>query len=683
MIVSWNWLREYVKAGCSAAEAADRLTHSGLNLETIEPAGDDFAIDLEVTSNRPDCLGHIGVARELAVLEGRPLQLPEITLTESPEPTSAATSVTNDCPDLCPQYTARVIRGVKVGASPAWLQARLQAIGINPINNVVDVTNYVLMECGQPLHAFDLAKLAGRRIVVRRGRPGEALDGIDHVQYRVTPEMCVIADAEKPVAIGGVMGGAGTEITNATTDVLIETANFLPLSIRATARSIRRADEGDRRKGLFSDSSYRFERGIDVQQLHWASRRCCQLILATAGGTLLSGSVVAGAIPAWKPSAVPLRLAQIERLLGISIPREEVVRILTALGLQLSTSAGAERLEFFPPAWRRDLGRECDLIEEVARIHGYDRIPENRAIPVIAGTKSARERVQERVRAALAAAGFDEALTLSFTPSTLIPVCDPCPEIPATEVDPAAGEYGNRLRKSLAPSLVQSRRDNERRGNTNVRLYEIARVFRAPQPADPTTQPVVVGFVTGQSFSELKGVLDSLVSACGIEEPVVATPANVAGLIRGRSATLTLGCQPWGYLGELDRDGPAVTLKVRDPLHVAEIDLQRLIDFARLVPHAKPLPAHPAVARDLNFVLDEAVSWQKLETVVRRAAQPLLRRVAFVDQYRGKQLPAGKKSYVLKLEYQSLERTLSGDEVDAAQQAVIGACRAELGAELR
>ena len=269
MIVSWDWLLEYVKPTASAAEVADKLMMTGLNLEGIEDVGDDLAIDLEVTSNRPDCLGHIGVAREISVCFGDELTIPTARPAESGGPVSEATSVTIECDDVCPRYIARVINGVKVGPSPAWMQNRLATIGIAPINNIVDITNYVLMECGQPLHAFDFDKLAGSRIVVRRAKDGEKIEAIDHKEYKLTSDMCVIADAEKPVAIGGVMGGAGTEIGNGTTSVLVEVADFAVKSIRGTAREL----------NLHSDSSFRFERGIDAEQLDWASRRCCELIL--------------------------------------------------------------------------------------------------------------------------------------------------------------------------------------------------------------------------------------------------------------------------------------------------------------------------------------------------------------------------------------------------------------------
>ena len=284
MIISWDWLEQYVKPTESPMVVADKLMMTGLNLEGMDEVGYDLAVDLEVTSNRMDCLGHLGVAREVGVCFDLDLTYPDPQPAGNGSPVSEATSVEIECEDICPRYTARVVKGVKVGPSPKWMVDRLATLGVGSINNIVDITNYVMLECGQPLHAFDFAKLKESRIVVRRAKDGEKIQAIDHKEYKLTPDMCVIADAENPVAIGGVMGGSATEISDDTTDVLIEVADFEQLSIRNTARALK----------LFSDSSYRFERGVDPQQLDWASRRCCELILEVAGGELLDGSIWAG-----------------------------------------------------------------------------------------------------------------------------------------------------------------------------------------------------------------------------------------------------------------------------------------------------------------------------------------------------------------------------------------------------
>ncbi|HEY2760625.1 MAG TPA: phenylalanine--tRNA ligase subunit beta, partial [Pirellulales bacterium] len=351
MIVSWNWLKQYVTLSMPPEEFERRLMLAGLNHEETKPVGSDLAIDLEITSNRPDCLGHIGIAREAAVVFGVPLSVPNPQPAQSKTAVTGLTKVTLECPNLCFRYTARVIRGVKVQASPGWLIDCLKTIGIEPINNVVDVTNFVLMECGQPLHAFDFQKLEGQEIIVREARKGERLEAINHKTYELESGMCVIADRSRPVGLGGVMGGASTEVTAKTTDVLIEAAEFDPLSIRNTSRKL----------ALHSDSSYRFERGLDPQGVDWASRRCCELILQTAGGELASGVIDVGR-KATAREPIVLRLPQLKRILGIEIDPAEVRRILSALGNSEQKASNNAQIEVIPPSWRRDLTREIDLI---------------------------------------------------------------------------------------------------------------------------------------------------------------------------------------------------------------------------------------------------------------------------------------------------------------------------------
>jgi phenylalanyl-tRNA synthetase beta chain len=672
MIVSHNWLTEYLGTTLPLDDLTHRLTMSGLNLEGTETVGGDTAIDLEVTSNRPDCLGHIGVAREAAVLFGLNHRIPDATVQTVKQKTSEATSVTIECPDLCPQYIARVIQGVQVGPSPEWMQQRLRTLGITPINNIVDVTNYVLMECGQPLHTFDYEQLAERRIVVRRARKGEAIEAIDHKTYPLSEQMCVIADARSPVAIGGVMGGAATEISEGTVNILVETANFAPLSIRGTARHL----------SLFSDSSYRFERGIDEQQLLWASDRCCQLILQLAGGELLDEPVIAGAIPEWTPDPVTLRFAQIRRLLGIDIPAEECVRILTDLGLDATGIQGTHAARFLPPSWRRDLTRECDLIEEVGRIHGYEQVPEDAHMPVVATHQTPRETVLGRIADVLTGAGFYEALTMSFVSSEAFGRFTPRAAAQPLRVEHSSRKQENILRQSLIPSLLECRRENERQGTFDARLYEIAAVYLDAAPANPAAEPTVLSLVSGGSFAEVRGAIDAIAAAVNRELHVTARPAEVPQFVQGRGAELLLNGQPWGWLGELDR-GVSDQFDLRDAVTACEVDVQPLITALERSPQFAPLPQYPAVERDLNFVLDESVTWERLAATVTLAAGPLLDGVRFVDQYRGKQIPAGKKSYVVSLAYRSPDRTLTGDEVDAAQVKVVSACEAELGAVQR
>ena len=413
MLVSWNWLKDYVTVSATHEEVALKLAMSGLNHEGTKVVSDDQCIDLEVTSNRGDCLGHIGVAREIAVLWQQPLKQSDPQPAEGGAKVADAIKVKIDT-ELCPRYTARVIKGVKIGPSPKWLQDRLQTIGIASINNVVDITNYVMMECGQPLHAFDLAQIRGGQIIVRAANPDEEFEAIDHRTYKLNPKMCVIADAERSVALGGVMGGVDSEVTEKTVDVLVEAATFQSLSIRSTARALK----------LHSPSSYRFERGVNWDGIDWASRRCCELILEHGGGELLSGVVDVVHTAESPNEPVEMRFAQVKRVLGIDVAAAEVVRILEALGCENKNTTD-DAVTVVPPPWRHDLGREIDLIEEIARIHGYDKIPEDVGVPMAPSYRQDSERVMQHIRRMMTASGFDEAMTASVVTQAWSDVTSP------------------------------------------------------------------------------------------------------------------------------------------------------------------------------------------------------------------------------------------------------------------
>lgn len=671
MIVSWNWLKEYVRLDMPAESLAGRLMMAGLNLESIDDVEGDIAIDLEVTSNRPDCLCHLGIARETAALFDRDWRLPPADPVAKGPPISGQTSVAVEAPDLCPLYSARLVRGVTIAPSPLWMQRRLKTLGIRPINNVVDITNYVLMECSQPLHAFDFDRLDGRRIVVRRARAGEKITAIDQRVYDLAPEMCVIADAARPVAIAGVMGGFDTEINERTRSVLIEAADFSSMTVRATAR----------RLNLHSDSSYRFERGVDRGNLDWASRRCAQLILDLAGGELCEGVIVAGTPAPAAHAPVVLRLSQIARVLGIDISQPEVERILKVLGLQQQPSP-AGTCAFVPPTWRRDLTREIDLIEEVARVHGYEKIPEDVPVPLTVSTATTHDRLCEKLAQTLVGAGFFESVTLSFVPEDLHQLVRPWTDRPPLRVEHSSRQRENILRQSLVPSLLAVRRQNERHGTFGSQLFEIARVFLAAEPGNPAAEPKVLSAVSGRSFAELKGVVEALVDAANHKATLTVSPAEGNWFQPGRGAELKLGEQRLGWLGEIS-DAVRGKLDLHDPVAMFELNLAALEAIAEFSPKYAPVAEFQGSDRDLNFVLDEAVTWQELEDVVRQAAGPLLAGVAFESQYRGPQIPADKKSYVLRLHYRAPDRTLTADEVDAAQREVVSACQTRLGAAQR
>ncbi len=669
MIVSWNWLKDYVELDMAPDQLVHRLAMAGLNHESSTDAGQDLAIDLEVTSNRPDCLGHIGVAREVAVLWQRSLTMPRVELNESGPPVASLAKVSIACPQLCFRYIARVVRGVRIGPSPDWLVQRLQTIGIAAVNNVVDVTNYVLMECGQPLHAFDLAKVAGREIIVREALPGEQFLAINHKLYDLQPGMCVIADADRAVALGGVMGGADTEVSEATTDLLIESAEFAPLSIRTTARAL----------GLHSPSSYRFERGVDPVGVEWASRRCCQLILELAGGELAEGAIDVGP-PVSPREPVVLRLSQLPRVLGIEIPAAEVRRMLTDLGCQ-EQAADASRVTVVPPTWRRDLTREIDLVEEVARVHGYDRIPEDVGVPMAPSHRRDEDRVQSKVRSVLTAAGLDEAMTSSVVPEAWHGVFCPWSDAPPLRASTPMLKGADRLRCSLVPSLLDVRRVNQSLGNAVIELFETARIY-LPRAGRLPHEQWTLGITSGGDYYRVKGVVEAIVEALNPALRLEVSDTRQPLLNPARSAELKLDGRRFGFLGEL-ADESLKLCGLRAGTTIAELDLSVLVGIACLIPQHADQSPYPPIERDLNLIVDELVRWSQLEQTVRDSAGECLESVSYQETYRDPEKDgAGKKRQLFSITLRSAQRTLTNEEADQIRDQVVAACHRAYGAVL-
>jgi phenylalanyl-tRNA synthetase beta chain len=670
MIVSFNWLKDLVAIDVPADELTRRLMLAGLNHEETKAVGDDLAIDLEVTSNRPDCLGHVGVAREAAVLFGRPLKLPAADPRSGQAAASELTRVTLECPVLCPRYTARVIRGVKIGPSPGWLVGRLATLGIAAINNVVDITNYVLMECGQPLHAFDLAKLDGREIIVRDARPGEPFEAINHKTYELEAGMCVIADRRRAVALGGVMGGADTEVSPATTELLIESAEFDPLSIRTTAR----------RLNLHSDSSYRFERGVDPEGVEWASRRASELILELAGGELAAGVVDVGRQPAPRQPIV-LRFSQLKRIVGIEFDPAEVRRILSSLGGR-EMRADAERIEVIPPSWRRDLSREIDLVEEVARIHGYDEIPEDVGVPMASSARGRVDLVLAKVRQALSAAGVDEAMTISVVEPAASEAFSPWTDAPPLRLSTPILRRADLLRRSLIPSLLIARRTNETLANPPVELFETARVY-LPQAGGLPNEELMLAITSGRDFLAVKGILEAMVESLNPAATLEVADFQHEMFAPVRACELRLEGERFGYLGEVSAAG-LKRFELRGPSTVAEVRIALLDRVANLAPQAVELSPFPAVERDINLVVAENVRWGELASTIQSAAGTDLERLVYRDTYRDpERIGGGRKSFLFTIVLRGRNATLTSAAADEVRDAVVAACAKSHGAQLR
>jgi phenylalanyl-tRNA synthetase beta chain len=685
MLVSLKWLSRYIDIPVSHEDLALRLSLSGLNHEETTEIYDDVVVDLEVTSNRGDCLGHLGVAREIGVLYGVDVTTPQPTLAPSGVSIESLLSVENQFPAACPRYTARVIQGVRVGPSPQWLIESLRSVfwkrrvdgtidDYQSVNNVVDATNFVMMECGQPLHAFDLAKVAGGRIVVRPAGKGETIEAIDHKTYPLDPSMCVIADASDPQAVAGVMGGAASEVTESTTDLVIEAAVFTPLSVRRTARTLK----------LHSPSSYRFERKVDPVGVEWASRRVCEIITEIAGGKVADGIIdTAPELPIHAP--VVLRGDQIERILGIRIDADEVQRILTRLGCE-ATAKSKDATTYVAPSWRHDLTREADLIEEVARIHGYDKIPEDAPIPVAPSSKRQFDVAMERVRHVMTAAGISEAMTPSIVTEKLDAAISPWTDAPALQTETPMLKGARRLRRSLIPSLIEGRARNWASASIAADLFEIAHVYLPSESSDgDETLPselYCLGLVSGKDFFVVKGVIEALCHAMGIDQHIAVERIDRAGFAKGGGVSLLIEGDHLGYLGVID---PKLqkSWKLPDPVVVAELSLPMLIQRSTLVPQQKSVSMFPSVERDLNFIVRETVRWVDLENVVRAAVGNSLADVTYRETYRDPNRDGpNRKRVLLSVQLQRHDETLSGDQADELIGKVIAGCKKELDAVL-
>jgi len=679
-------------------EIARRLTNSGLEVEDVRTEGDDVIIETEVTWNRSDLLSHIGTAREISALTGVALELPEVEVAESARPVEELTSVEVLDTDLCPQYTARVITGVRVAPSPAWLADRLVAVGLRPVNNVVDITNFVLLECGQPLHAFDMEKLAERRIIVRRAKSGETITSIDGTRHELDPTVLVICDAAHPVAVAGVMGGIESEIGDDTTDVLLESALFDPASIRDTSRKL----------SLESDSSYCFERGVDPAGVVWASNRAARLIAEIAGGSVAAGIIDVNVGP-YQPLDLTLRVAHFKRIMGFDVSSDRAAEILAALGFEV-TARDRERVSVVVPSWRRrDVSREIDLVEEVARVEGLDKVSDSSRIPLARVRENALFEAGKVAKSVLVSAGFYETVTFSFTDSGTNERFNPWGAAGELATSSAFYKELSALRKSLIPSLLAVKKRNHNTGTRSVRLFELAAVYlpreneKLPEEkqvlallCDPDPDEVSAARAHGDkaclpnaTLRFLKGTIESVLASLGITGARFTKIAEPPGFLAKEAAagveTNGAGC---GYVGLLSddvmgwHDLPEDWWTERPA--VAEIDFDILTANARYSREYTALPRFPGVERDINVVLDASVNWDAISECIGAAGALHLEAVRFVDDFRdAKRLGSGKKSVTARMVFRNPERTLLSDEADTEVQKVLDALGQKFGAVLR
>ncbi len=673
---------------CSERELGLSDNHEGvLVLPPDAPPGaplseylGDSILDLEITPNRPDCLSVIGIAREIAALTSQTVKLPVLDYQEYEPSVEELVSVEIANAELCRRYCASLIQDVKIGPSPQWMQQRLSSCGMRPINNIVDTTNYVMLEFGQPLHAFDFRQIGGGKIIVRRAAAGEKLTSLDGVERVLTPDMLVIADSLIPVAIAGVMGGADSEVIDITTSVLLESANFNPTSIRRTSSNLK----------LRSEASMRFERGISPELTVPALRRATQLIVELAGGRAARGYV--DVYPGKKEmEPILFDLSWVQRLLGVDLAKELIVKTLVSLGFECHSQDGDRHLEVVPPYWRVDVSGAADLAEELARIVGYDRIPTTMlSTPLPRQLADPPLELREKLRDLTVRCGFQEVITYSLTsrdrlgaigkPEELVRVANPLS---------SDQEY---LRTSLLPGLLALVAANQKHEEGGLRFFEIGKIFSSRERDLPSEEEMLAAVLSGPrtelswrgnkellDFFDAKGVVEAILGSIGVVADF--QPASVRSLHPGRVANIMVNGVVVGLLGEVH---PAVAEKfdlLPLPVAVFELAISKLLPLVSQQARYQPISRFPKSVRDLALIVDSDVPAYKISDII--SSFPLVSRLTLFDIYSGKQVPAGKKSLAYRIAYQSTTHTLTDEELDSVEKAILSRLSDELGAILR
>lgn len=650
----------------------------------------DIVLDIDLTPNRPDCLSIIGVAREAAALQQQQVRYPDIRLSEAGKTIAQRTSVIIEDPDLCPRYTAQLIEGVTVGPSPAWLQDRIRSVGMRPINNVVDVTNFVMMELGQPLHAFDFDQLAGHRIVVRRAKDGETFVTLDNKERALDGEMLMICDGEKPVGIGGVMGGLNSEVEPSTRRVLLESACFNPVSIRRTAK----------RLSLNSEASHRFERGVDPQGTVKALHRAARLIAELGGGTLVEGHIDVHP-GAREVTAIRLDVGRTNRLLGTSLTVEEIRRLLTSVEIKSELVSEGRQIDAWPPPFRVDIDQPEDLLEEIARLWGYNQITA-RNPRVAAGTVRPNRPLDLKrgLRSLLRGFGFTETINYSFIGER---ACDHLrltsgdPRRAAVQILNPLSEDQNVMRTSLVPGLLETAQRNIAQQTKHLKLFEMGKVFISRgQDHQPEEQDILALMWTGArherawnrqaeacDFYDIKGVLEGLLAGLQVNDIRFGRlqEARSPYLRPGVGAEVVVGDQTIGCVGEIHPEVLA-HFQLKQPVFMVEIDFDGLLPHIPDRIQAAPLPRYPSTSRDITLIVDAELDAQEVLTAIHRMDHKLVETVSVFDVFKGRPIPPGKKSLSLHIVYRSSEGTLEDEAVNQIHhdltQQLLGVCKADL-----
>ena len=680
MRISYDWLKNYVNVKVSPEKLAEILTMAGFPVESVGKSGSDHILEIEVTSNRPDCLSLIGIAREVSALTGAKLKIPPIT--DKPRinrQTGTQIKVKVDDKKLCPRYTARVIRNVKVGGSPEWLKPKLETMGLRSVNNIVDITNFCLFETGEPMHAFDLDKIDGG-VIVRRARKGEKITTIDGVARPLDGSTLVIADSTRPIAIAGVMGALNTEVTSSTRNILLESAFFDPVSVRRTSRSL----------GLSTESSYRFERRADPANILYSSDRASGLIVGTAGGAI--GELVDIGDKAPPRKEVTLRHSRCNNILGVEIAPSKIKAILSSLGMR-AESLSKDKVKLEIPSFRNDLQREIDLIEEVARIYGYGKIP--LAIPDIPDQPAripSGVAAGKRIRAALTGLGFDEIITYSLLSKREVAAAGVSGKDEIIEIENPLSAEQEVMRPSLIAGMLDSMLWNLNRKNKDLKLFELGNIYIKETTGKFSERMHLSIGMTGEArsnwaegsresgFFDLKGAVETLFLELGIEKFSFKRAKH--GLFSASSASIEAAGEAIGMLGAIDKKTLA-NFDIKDAVYYCELCAGALLKHAAVEKRFKELPKYPSVSRDISIVVGIEAANADIIASIKDSASAILKGVKLIDRYAGRQVPDGKISLTYRLEYHDSAKTLEEKDVSAAHATVIAALESKFGAKLR
>ena len=693
MKVQVDWLKEYTEIDVPADELGHVLTMAGLEIESHEtvdlPDGEKSEVlELNVTPNRGYCLSHIGVAREVSALLNKSLKLSDPIKALATKSGAVAVedrvSVENLEPELCPRYCALVIENVKVGPSPKWLKDRLIAIGLRPINNIVDITNFVMMEYGQPLHAFDRDLLAGNKIVIRRAKKGEPFASLDGTELKLEPDALVIADGDRPVALAGIMGGTNSQVSEATSHVVLESACFDPATVR----------KGSKKYGLRSDSSYRFERGVDWNGVVSAQARAALLIKELASGEICSGRI--DIYPeAGKPIVVPLRVSRVNQLLGGSFTAEQIQGLLSRLGMEIAEPS--ETMQVKIPSFRPDLSREVDLIEEIARIDGFDKVGTVFPVAGVRPVKIAvRQKIIKKVREVLCCTGFSETVHYSFIENAHAEEFKMAFALEQDQMivlkNPLSSE-NDTMRTSLIPGLLKTAALNLSKGQKPLKLFEVGSVYFANSNKNRTEKAVLSAIVLGPyeltpwkprgkeyDFYDLKGTLETLAEHLHLK--LETSPGGKSFLMPGKSVRVHVNGIELGYLAQVDPEQKLVH-EIGQNVYALELDLGALENAISSSIQFQKIAKFPETYRDISILVDRQVTSEQVAGLILKTGTPLIQKVELYDHFEGKKIQADKKSLTFALSFQSAERTLSDEEVTPLFERIIKTLESELGASLR